>query len=247
MARHFYFLLLCFALVTFAHGDCLADQERYNKTFEKMFPVCDEECTKKKRIHEADFAELFPQCKASKDNEIKTPTVNLGTMSSNSEIVKRRHLFAGPLPGQRYNLCSNYNPLILTEGLGLYANCSITSTLVFGSGVSAKLFGETMPGIQDDGKRAIDGGLRTQGQNLADVDKGNRLFLVKGGTLTIDNLILVNGAHENEGGVMRIVNGSVFIKNSIITGNRAEKGCSAISMESDGFNNFSSLPPSSHA
>ena len=88
MARHFYFLLLCFALVTFAHGDCLADQERYDKTFEKMFPVCDEECTKKRRIHEADFAELFPQCKASKDNEIKPSTVNLGTISSNDKIVK---------------------------------------------------------------------------------------------------------------------------------------------------------------
>ena len=82
MARHFYFLLLCFALVTFALGDCLADQERYDKTFEKMFPVCDEECTKKRRIHEADFAELFPQCKAPKEKETKQSAVNLGTISS---------------------------------------------------------------------------------------------------------------------------------------------------------------------
>ncbi len=69
MARHFYFLLLCFALVSLVHSDCLENQARYDKTFEKMFPVCDEECTKKRRIHEADFAELFPQCKASKDSK----------------------------------------------------------------------------------------------------------------------------------------------------------------------------------
>ena len=100
MARHFYLLLLCFALVTFAHGDCLADQERYDKMFEKMFPVCDEECTKKRRIHAADFAELFPHCKASKINEIEPSTVNLGTISSNDKIVKRRRLV------QRYSLCS---------------------------------------------------------------------------------------------------------------------------------------------
>ena len=87
MARHFYFLLLCFALVTFAHGDCLADQERYNKTFEKMFPVCDEECTKKRRIHEADFAELFPQCKAFTKSEATQPMNKLPRDTTHEHLI----------------------------------------------------------------------------------------------------------------------------------------------------------------
>jgi len=88
MARHFYFLLLCFALVTFAHGDCLADQERYDKTFEKMFPVCDEECTKKRRIHEADFAELFPQCKAfTTQKHLITGLINIDSHHVNVSTI----------------------------------------------------------------------------------------------------------------------------------------------------------------
>ena len=78
MARHFYFLLLCFALVTFAHGDCLADKEQYDKTFNAMFPVCTAECMEKKQIYDRNFNDLFPRCKASKESEIKLPVKSLG-------------------------------------------------------------------------------------------------------------------------------------------------------------------------
>ena len=86
MARHFYFLLLCFVLVTFAHGNCLADQERYDKKFHMFYPTCKSDCDEERNMYDANFDELFPQCKASKENEIKPSTVNLGTISSNDKI-----------------------------------------------------------------------------------------------------------------------------------------------------------------
>ena len=73
MARHFYFLLLCFALVTFAHGDCLADQERYDKNFHMFYPTCKSDCNEEKSMYDANFDKLFPQCKAFTKSEATQP------------------------------------------------------------------------------------------------------------------------------------------------------------------------------
>ena len=209
MARRFYFLLLCFVLVTFAHGDCLADQERYDKKFHMFYPICKSDCNEERSMYNANFDELFPQCKPSKDSEIKPSTVNLGTISSNDKIVKRRRLV------QRYSTCS-----ITSNGdYSLSANCSITpaSAITVGSGDTLKI-----TGVPDsiDAKPAIDGGW----DGLFGSSDGYTVLRVNtGGRLVVDNIIVTSG-NSMKGGGIYVGGGNVAISNSEVSSNSASDG-----------------------
>ena len=87
MARHFYFLLLCFALVTFAHGDCLADQERYDKKFHVFYPTCKSDCNEERSMYDTNFDELFPQCKAFTKSEATQPMNKLPRDTTHEHLI----------------------------------------------------------------------------------------------------------------------------------------------------------------